>query len=436
MDGTGTAGDSGQGVRQMVEHLFRHQSARILAGLCRAFGLEHLELAEEVVQDALLQALRQWPFHGVPDNPAAWLTRVARNRALDALRRRAAFRERLPQLERLLRERPPAGPAQPDDALADDQLGMIFACCHLAIPAEARVALTLKAVGGFSTAEVARAFLAPETTVAQRLVRAKRRIEEEHVTLALPGPDELPGRLDSVLRVLYLLFNEGYAAHQGEDLVRQDLCGEAIRLGRLLAAHPDTGRPEVHALLALMLLQSSRLPTRVDDRGELLLLAEQDRSQWDRGLIALGLRHLGQSAEGDRLTEYHVQAAIAATHAAAPRYEDTDWAYLVALYDQLHELTPSPVVALNRAVALSMARGPEAGLQALGELRDDPALRHYYLLPAARADMLLRLGRRGEAAAAYRAALAAPCSEPERRFLLRKLAACEGPAVTAAPPGP
>ncbi len=420
-------------VQQMVEHLFRHQAGQMLAALCRVFGLEYLDLAEEVVQEALLQALRQWPFHGIPDNPAGWLMQVARNRALDILRRRAAFREKATELESRLRDRQATSqePVLEEGELQDDELAMIFACCHPAIPADARVALTLKAVGGFSTAEISRAFLTPEPTLAQRLVRAKRRIEEQHIALALPEAHELPGRLDSVMQVIYLLFNEGYTAHGGEDLVREELCGEAIRLGHLLVARPATNRPEVHALLALMLLQSSRLPTRVDDQGEMLLLAEQDRSQWDHSLIALGLYHLEHSAAGERFTEYHLQAAIAATHAVAPRYEETDWNHLVSLYDQLHELTKSPVVALNRAAAISLAQGPEAGLDALEKIQHEPALRNYYLLPASRADMLMRLGQTALAAAAYQEALAAPCSEPERRFLLRKLAACASPDSTA-----
>jgi RNA polymerase sigma-70 factor (ECF subfamily) len=411
-------------VPELLEHLFRHQAGRMLAGLTRLLGLDQLDLAEEAVQEALLKALRQWPFRGVPDDPAAWLMRVARNQAVDLLRRDAAFRRKVPELEARLRDRAagadPACQAEDRSAL-DDTLAMMFACCHPALPAEARVALTLKAVGGFSVAEIARAFFAEETAVAQRLVRAKRRIQDEGIALALPAAEELPARLDSVLQVIYLVFNEGYTAHRGEKLVRDDLCGEAIRLGSLLAARAETALPKVHALLALMYLQASRLPARVDAGGELLLLAEQDRSLWDQTLLHAGLCHLGQAAEGDELTEYHLQAGIAAAHATAPSYEATDWPHLLALYDGLLALAPSPVVALNRTVALAMVRGPQAGLDALEAVRDDPALRRYYLLRAVQADLLRRLGREAEAAEEYRAALALPCSEPERRFLLQRL---------------
>ncbi|HEY1380600.1 MAG TPA: DUF6596 domain-containing protein [Gemmataceae bacterium] len=400
----------------LVEHLFRHEAGRLLAGLGRRLGLDHFDLAEESVQDALVQALRQWPRAGVPPNPAAWLARAAHSRALDRLRRKAADARARAALE----ERVTQPPADGDEQL-DDQLAMIFACCHPALAPEARVALTLKAVCGFGTAEVGRAFLLDEPAVAQRIVRAKRALREQAVALAVPPPAELPARLDSVLHVLYLLFNEGYAAHRGEDLVRHDLCEEALRLGLLLARRPDTALPKVHALLSLMFLQASRLPARVDDAGELLLLAEQDRSKWDGRLIAAGLRHLGQSSAGEELTTYHVEAGIAAVHAQAESEAATDWPRLVWLYDRLREQSPSPVVELNRAVVVARVDGPAAGLAALEPL--GWPLRNYYLLHATRADLLRRLGRAAEAAEAYRAALACPCSEPERRFLRRRLGA-------------
>jgi RNA polymerase sigma-70 factor (ECF subfamily) len=311
-----------------------------------------------------------------------------------------------------------------DEEFADDQLAMMFACCHPVLPAEARVALTLKSVGGFGVAEIARAFLTSEATIAQRLVRAKRRLVEARATLAVPAPAELPKRLGSVLQVIYLLFNEGYTAHQGEDLVRQDLCAEAIRLGSLLLTRPETAPPKVHALLALMLLQASRLPARQDAEGNLCLLAEQDRSLWDQGLLGAGLHHLERATMGDELTEYHLQAGIAACHASAPSYETTDWRQVLALYDQLVMVAPSPVASLNRAIALAMVEGPETGLQALHALEANPALHSYYLLPATRADLLLRLGRKAEAATGYRDALAHSCTEPERRFLMKQLARC------------
>jgi RNA polymerase sigma-70 factor (ECF subfamily) len=283
------------------------------------------------------------------------------------------------------------------------------------------VALTLKAVSGFSVPEIARAFLSEEPTIAQRLVRAKRRIREAGFTLSLPSPMEIPGRLDSVLQVLYLLFNEGYGARAGANLVREDLCGEAIRLAQLLASRPDTGLPKVHALLALFFFQAARLETRVDGEGNLLLLAEQERSQWDHDLLASGVRHLERAAQGDELSEYHLQAGIAAVHATGAHSADTDWPRLVELYDQLLAIAPSPVAALNRAIAQSMVEGPETALASLEELSTEPAMKNYYLLPAVRADFLRRLGRGAEAATCYHEALTYPCTEPERRFLLRRI---------------
>jgi RNA polymerase sigma-70 factor (ECF subfamily) len=408
-------------VRPLVEHLFRHQSGQMLASLARVFGLQDLDLAEEAVQEAMLQALRKWPFHGIPANPQGWLAEVARNKALDLLRRRSMERRHDAELEKRLLEREAALTTCGGGDVDDDQLAMMFACCHPALAPEARVALTLKAVGGFSAAELGRAFLVEEATMAQRLVRAKRQIQELGITLRIPTPDEFPDRLDSVLQVVYLLFNEGYLSHQGEDLVRQELCCEAIRLGELLLSRPDTAHPKSHALFALMCLQAARLPARVDSQGDILLLADQDRSLWDGALLGRGLQHLDRAAAGDELSPYHLQAGIAAIHAVAPRYEATQWPLLLEWYDQLLATAPTPVVALNRAIVLAMVEGPEAGLDALEPLRSLPALRHYYLLPAARADMLRRLGRATEAAESYHEALADRCTEPERRFLLKRL---------------
>jgi RNA polymerase sigma-70 factor (ECF subfamily) len=412
------------GVHELVEHLFRHEAGRMLAALTHIFGLANLDVAEEVVQEALLQALQQWRFHGIPDNPQAWLLRAARNKALDRFRRQAVLRRKEHELRQRLNERQARQDgADPPGAgeLADEQLAMIFACCAPALPSEARVALTLKAVSGFSVAEIARAFLAEEPTIAQRLVRAKRRIREAGIALALPAPAEIPGRLDSVLQVLYLLFNEGYGAHTGEDLVRADLCGEAIRLAQLLASRPDTSLPKLHALLALFYLQAARLETRVDGEGNLLLLAEQERSQWDHALVALGVAQLERAAHGDELSEYHLQAAIAVVHATSTSVAETNWPQLVGLYDQLLALAPSPVVALNRAVAQSMVEGPEIALASLDALSAELGLKNYYLLPAVRADFLRRLGRTAEAVVCYQEALTYPCSEPERRFLVRRI---------------
>jgi RNA polymerase sigma-70 factor, ECF subfamily len=411
-------------VNELVEHLFRHQAGQMLATLTHILGLENLDLAEEVVQEALLQALRQWRFHGVPGNPRAWLVRTAHNKALDLLRRQASLRRKAYHLEQRLKDRQSRLDAtNPLDAgeLEDEQLAMIFMCCNPALPKEARVALTLKTVSGFSVAEIARAFLSEERTIAQRLVRAKTRIKEAGIALALPLPGEIPSRLDSVLQVLYLLFNEGYGAHTGANLVREDLCGEAIRLTQLLTSRTDTGLPKAQALLALFYLQAARLEARVDGEGNLLLLAEQERSQWDEALLARGVEQLERAAHGDELSEYHLQAAIASVHAMSASFADTDWQRIVELYDQLLAVAPSPVVALNRAVAQSMLEGPESALDTLEKLCTEATMKNYYLLPAVRADCLRRLGRSAEAAACYHEALTYPCSEPERRFLLRRI---------------
>lgn len=414
-------------VPRLVDHLFRHQAGQVVSTLTRIFGPERLELAEDVVQETLLKALRQWTYHGIPDNPAGWLMRVARNHALDVIRRERTLHGKQDQLAAALEHVP--DPAETscevlDSTLADDQLRMMFTCCHPSLARETQVALTLKTLGGFGVSEIARAFLTPEPTIAQRLVRAKRTLRERAVPFVVPGAAELPARLDAVLDVLYLLFNEGYSAYQGEDLVRHDLCAEAIRLTTLVAHHPAGDEPKVHALLALMLLQAARLPARTDAQGDPLLLDEQDRARWDQHMIGLGLRELAQSARGDELTAYHAQAAIAACHAVAPTYEATNWQRILAHYDELAALAPSPVVALNRAVALAMLEGPRAGLAALERIGTQPGMHSYYLFHATVADLHRRLGDLPRAAAAYARALDLAHTDPERRFLRRKLAEC------------
>jgi RNA polymerase sigma-70 factor, ECF subfamily len=411
--------------RALVDHLFRHQAGRMIATLTRIFGPRHIDLAEEVVQEALIKALQQWPYRGVPENPLAWIIQVAKNRALDLLRREASLREKSEEIVRAFSAQEEFANRRNESLpeLFDDTLGMIFMACHPAIPREGRLALTLKTVGGFGVSEIARAFLAKEPTVAQRLVRAKRLIRDEGVTFALPGEAEMPARLDSVLEVLYLLFNEGYTAHAGENLVRADLAQEAIRLCSLLVRHRATDKPKCHALLALMMFQAARLPARVGEGGELTLLSEQDRSIWDRRMIYLAYKHLGAAAEGDEFTEYHLQAAIAACHAAASSYELTDWAEIVRLYDLLVALNPSPVVALNRAVAIAKWKGPEEGIRAVEEISRHPALQHYYLLPATLGELWSEMGDERKAAGFYRQALQNSCSEPERRFLSKRLEA-------------
>lgn len=392
----------------------------MIAALTRIFGARHLELAEEVVQDALAQALRQWPFRGVPANPSAWLVQTAKNRALDHLRRDAVLRARESDLRRWAESRAGA-PIEPDDPFADDELRLIFMCCRDTFPRETRVALTLQTLGGFGVAEIARAFLTSEPTIAQRLVRAKRKIQEDGLPFVVPSLEELPGRLDAVLEVLYLMFNEGYAASRGESLVRNDLMHEAMRLMQFLLRLPTTCLPQAHALSALMLFQAARSATRVDAEGELLLLPDQDRRRWDQAMIQQGFLHLKEAGQGDALTMYHLQAGIASCHAMAPTWKATNWHAIVRYYDLLLSVHPSPVAALNRAVALAQVEGPEAGLRAIDVIKDHPQLQAYYLLPATRGELLRQAGNDVEAAACIRQALAFARAEPVRRFLMQKL---------------
>ena len=405
---------------ELVDHLFRHQAGQMVAWLTRIFGPAHLELVEEVVQDALVKALQQWPFSGVPDNPAGWLFAVARNGALDVLRRSTAFSDRAPAIAAELQAR--ASPeTQMPDGVNDDELRMVFMCCHPELPRDGQVALSLKTVCGFSTAEIARAFLTSEATVAQRIVRAKRTVRDKRIPFDLPRASLLVERLESVLEVIYLMFNEGYAAHAGEALVRRDLCREAIRLGRLVATSPLTGGPSAHALTALMALHAARIPARLSPSGEMVLLEDQDRSLWDGQLIAMGFAHFERSISGLDRTVYHLQAAIAAIHAAACSYEDTDWKRMLDTYDELLTLNPSPVVALNRAVVQARVEGAAAALRAVARLEAEPALADYYLVPSVRGALLKEAGDHAGAALAFEEALRRRCSEPEKRFLLRRL---------------
>ncbi len=397
----------------------------MVARLTRTLGTRHLGLAEDAVQDALITALQQWPFRGVPEQPEAWLYLVAKNRALDRLRHSKMAADKEPALTRelLLAPAPVADTPLRDELppVDDDQLGLLFLACHPQLPAEARVALALKLVGGFSVDEIARAFLAPESTIAQRLVRAKRTLRDQDIGFGMPAPRELPPRLDSVLDSLYLMFNEGYAATSGDSLVRDDVAGEAIRLVSLVASHPATGTPKAWALLALMLLHAARFPARVDSDGTLFLLREQDRSRWDRRAIADGMRALDRAASGDRVTAFHLEAGIAACHAVAPSWEATGWPQIVQLYDELLALTGSPVVAMNRAIAVSRLDGPLSGLAALDGMAGRAALERYPLLPAVRAELWREAGEPGRAADCYREALTLARSAPEQRWLSSRL---------------
>ncbi len=414
-----------ENVHYLVAHLFRHKAGQVIATLTRIFGIAHLDLAEDVTQEALLRALRHWPLRGIPQNPGGWILQCARNLALDALRREARLRNKSEEIARQLeRELQPSAQSS-EHALNGDQLGMMFVCCHPELSQEAQIALILKTLCGFSVAEIARAFLSPEATLAQRLVRAKRRLRELNVSCDLPEPAELQARLDTVLAALYLLFNEGYNAHAGEDLIRAELCAEAARLAQLLTEHAPGNKPKVHALLALMLLQASRLPARTNEEGGLLVLAQQDRARWDQSMIQAGHYHLQLAAQAQELTEYHLLAGIASCHASAPSFEATDWKRILGYYDTLVRMNHSPVLALNRAVALAQVEGPQAGIAALESIRDLPAMKSYYLMPATLAELHAQLGNRKQARACYQEALALAGTEPERKFLLRKIAGCE-----------
>jgi RNA polymerase sigma-70 factor, ECF subfamily len=414
----------------MIEHLFRRQVGRMVSHFTRLLGPSQLDFAEDAVQEAMLRALQTWPYQGVPENAAAWLFRAAHNVAIDAARRRKTLGDKKDQIVAELARSAAAAPGDPDieEQLRDDELRMVVMCCHPALSRDSSVALGLKTVGGFSVREIARAFLADEAAVAQRLVRAKRQIRDERLSFDMPGGAELSERLIAVLEVLYFMFNEGYAAHSGEDLIRRDLCMEALRLARLVATS-SIGTPRAHALAALMAFQAARLPARVDEAGELVLLESQDRSRWDRELIGLAFHHFDRSIAGGEVSEYHAQAAIAATHARAADAASIDWPAILLLYDQLLAINPSPVIELNRAVAIAKVHGPAEALAALEVLEGDPKLAGYYLFLAVRGHLLLDLGDPRQAAGCFRAALERPCSEPERRFLRRKIAECETPEI-------
>jgi RNA polymerase sigma factor (sigma-70 family) len=416
-----------------IDAVWRIESARLIAGLARM--VRDVGLAEDLAQDALVAALKQWPESGVPDNPGAWLMAAAKHRAIDHFRRNRLLERKHQEVGRELERQEMAVPdlnAALDDQVGDDLLRLIFTACHPVLPSEARVALTLRLLGGLTTQEIARAFLIPEATVAQRIVRSKRTLAEKRIPFEVPRGEELRGRLSSVLAVIYLIFNEGYSAASGDDWMRPALCEDALRLGRILAELAPQ-QPEVHGLVALMEIQASRSKARVGPSGEPILLLDQNRAQWDQLLIGRGLAALEHAENLDSApSSYLLQAQIAACHARARTPEETDWPRIVALYTELAKLVPSPVVELNRAVAVAMAFGPAAGLELVDALRTERLLENYHLLPSVRGDLLKKLGRLDEAQREFESAAALTRNSRERKLLLERAQACAAEQIHAA----
>ena len=417
-------------VPKLTEHLFRHESAKLVSTLTGIFGIHRLQLAEDVVQEAMIRALQTWPYYGVPANPAAWLMQTAKNRALDLIRREKLFIEKQPEIAASLEALPDESEAPRfDDEIRDDRLRLIFACCHPAISLEDQTVLALKTLCAFSVGEIATVFLSSEAAVAKRLTRAKQRIQDQGIGFEIPSGADLVPRLDGVLQVLYLLFNEGYKASSGELVVKEDLCREAIRLGGLLAAHPAADHPRTHALLSLMLLDAARIPARQDREGNILRLMDQDRKVWDATLIAAGLYHLSQSTRGEDLTEYHLQAGIAACHCTAPDYSATDWQRILDHYDRWQQISDSPLVALNRAVAVANVHGAKAGMEAVRSITKPEQLETYYLFHAVIGDFEERMDRREEAAVSFSKAIELTGVAAEKSFLMERQRACETNSV-------
>lgn len=420
------AASSEEDVRRLADHLFRREAGKMISILTGVLGARRLELAEDAVQESLIRAMKHWPYHGIPDNPSAWLLRTAKNLALDHVRRESNFQRKQPaivtEFERRLGESAPE--VHDETEIADDQLRLMFVCCHPVLPPEVQSALALKTLCGLSPAEIATAFLASEAAIAKRLVRARQRLREHGVPFEIPAGPELPARLGGVLKILYLLFNEGHKASHGDEAIRADLCREAIRMAEQLAAHPAGDHPATHALLALMHLTAARIPGRLDDHGNLLRLDEMDRTKWDGELIHRGMTHLARSAAGDEASEYHLQAAIAACHTLAPDDASTDWPRILRLYDRMLAQQPNPVVALNRAVALARVEGPAAAIAAVEKIADPQRMEAYHLYHAVLGDLELRRARPCEASRHFERAQSLASTRPERELMARRIQDC------------
>lgn len=410
---------------KIAERLFRHEAGKLISALTGIFGTDRLQLAEDVVQEALVRALQTWPYSGIPENPAGWLMQTAKNRALDVIRRERFFHEKQPEIITSLENwssDPDAGHAPHfDDEIQDDRLRLMFACCHPLVPPDDQTALALKTLCGFSPVEIANAFLTTEQAIAKRLTRARQKIRDLGIPFEIPSGPELSPRLDGVLQTLYLLFNEGYKASQGDILIREELCHEAIRLASLLVRHPALDQPRTHALIAVMMLNAARFRARTDAEGNILRLKEQDRTTWDRTMIGRGVLHLSQAATGENMSEYHLQAGIAACHATAPDYDSTNWVQILSHYDHWTQINQSPIVALNRAVALAHVEGPEAGIAAVQRIQKQGQLKSYYLVYAVLGEFETQLGRFKTAAAHFQKALQLSAVKSEQSFLSKRI---------------
>lgn len=410
-------------VRGLAEHLFRNEAGRLVSVIAGIYGARHLQMAEDVVQEAMIRAMRSWPVGGIPEKPSAWLLRTAKNLAIDQMRREKNFHGKTAAIITEMEDRGDLEIVAEDD-VPDDQLRLMFVCCDPVLPQEAQVALALKTLCGFSPSEIARAFLISEEAVIKRLVRARQRIRDGGIQFRIPSPDDLPTRLEGVLKTIYLLFSEGHKASYGEEVVRTGFCMEALRLGTLLCRHPAGNRPQTHALVALMAFTACRIPARVDEDGNLLRLEEQDRGKWSRDLLQVAIRHYAESSQGNEAGEYHIQAGIAACHSMAANDTDTDWPRILQLYNLLLELAPSPIIALNRAVAIAKVHGAEAAIRTLDvpDVREN--LENYYLLHATLGELELKRGRLEDAADHFRRALELAATNQERALLARRLLEC------------